>query len=64
MVEVEVAASFQTLVSVSQHMALLSEYITIRFHLLYNFIMVHIYIYVYIIAVDDTFVRGNVPLTL
>ena len=62
MVEVEVVTSFQTLVSVSQHMALVSEYIAIRLHLLYNLSMIYIYIYIYILAVDDNFVRGNVPL--
>jgi hypothetical protein len=64
MVKVEVVDSFQTLVSVSHHMALLPEYtcITIRLHLHCNLSMVHIYIYVYILAIDDTFVRGNIPL--
>ena len=45
-------------------MALLPEYITIRLHLHYNLSVVHIYIYVYayILAIYDTFVRGNIPL--
>jgi len=42
MVEVDVVASFQTLVSVSQHMALLPEYIKIRLHLHYNLSMVQV----------------------
>lgn len=58
MVNVEVVDSFQTSVSVSHHMALLPEYITIRRHLHYNLSMVHIYVYVYILA----FVTGNIPL--